>query len=730
MRNPPQLRCIACVALLVACSKTQEKAGPTAKPAASSSAGAVQAGAPATPRHDVVDHYFGVAVHDPYRWLEKADSPDVVHWIEAENTHTDRVLGGMPGRSAMAERVKALALTTVQRFSPELSGGRLFFMQQTPPQAQPVLATEPWPTGATRVLVDTNASSATAITNYWPSPDGRYVAYGTAEGGSEATTIHVVRAADAKRLPDALPRAGGGTTPQGLAWDRGSKGFIYVRLPLPGTAPANELEFNAALYHHELGRPASADTLVFGKDLSEVAEYSFAVSDQGRTAVLVHFGDGNPDRVYMRSGTSYSRVLGPEANVRAGDASVTHGGAASWQGNRLLVVSYQDAPRGRLLGVDANGKSSVLVPEQAWAMNGVYAFKGGFLLAMVAGPAWRVDQYDTSGHRVRSAPLPDGAIGLDDVAANDASDRVLLCYEGWNFPERWATYDTGSGSLKTIFEVKPAADYSKVRSRVIGAVSKDGTHVPVSVVSLEGTKPDDHRPTLLTAYGGYGIAVRPRFAGPYLAWLERGGVFAVANIRGGGEYGEGWHEAGMLKNKQNGFDDFFAAAQALVKQGFTDTRHLGIVGGSNGGLLMGTELTQHPNEFHAVVSFVGIYDMLRAELWPNGRYNVSEYGTVTQEPDFEWLDAYSPLQHVKQGVAYPAILLETGVNDPRVAPWQSRKFAAALQAATSSSRPILLLTRMNEGHGVTASFSQRVGNTAAALAFFAHELGLGKASSN
>jgi prolyl oligopeptidase len=342
----------------------------------------------------------------------------------------------------------------------------------------------------------------------------------------------------------------------------------------------------------------------------------------------------------------------------------------------------------------------------------------------VAGPDWRLDQYNAEGRFVRTVPLPKEGIGIGTIAASSESPVALVSYSGWQFPDRWDQYDTQHGSLKTVFAVKPAADYSRLRTYRLTARSKDGTRVPVTVVAMAGVKPDGKRPVILYGYGGYGIVMAPHFMGPYLAWLEKGGVYALANIRGGGDYGEGWHEAGMLANKQNDFDDFYAAARALVQEHWTDSAHLGILGGSNGGLLMGAELTQHPDEYRAVVSFVGIYDMLRSELWPNGRYNTSEYGTVTNKADFEWLYAYSPLQHVKPGVAYPAVLLITGVNDPRVAPWQSRKFAAALQAATSSDRPILLLTRMNEGHGVTASFSQRVGNTAAALTFFAGELGL------
>ncbi len=695
------------------------------KPAASAKPPPATLKPPPTPKHNVVDHYFSAAVTDPYRWLEDGKAPAVQKWIAAQNAYADKVMGSFPERTAIEKRVRELSLTSTDRFDPALAAGQLFFLQQTPPQQQAVLAQQPWPKGAVKVLYDPNQSKGTAITRYWPSADGKYVAYGTAEGGSEATTIHIVRVADGKQLPDSLPYAGGGTTPQALAWDPDSKGLVYVRLPLPGTVKPDELQFNAAIYHHVLGKPAKDDTLAFGEGLSPVAEYSFAVSGDGKhRAILVHFGDGNPDRVYVEKKADWKLVLGPLGNVRAGGEPRLNGGAASWLGDNLLVITHQGAPRGKLIMFDSRGGRRDLVDQQKWAMHEVFAVKGGFVLVMVQGPTWRVDQYDEKGKLVRNVPLPDSGISVNEVASSDLSDQMLLEYSGWKIAGRWVQYDTAAGKLHTVFSVKPPADYSKVHTQLVTAVSKDGTHVPVTVLSLEGVKADGKRPTILSAYGGYGVMVGPRFLGPYLTWLEHGGVYAVANIRGGGEFGEGWHEDGMLEHKQNDFDDFYAAARWLEKSGWTDKQHLGILGGSNGGLLMGAALTQHPSAFRAVASFVGIYDMLRAELWPNGRYNISEYGTVQEEKQFDWLYAYSPLHHVKPGVAYPAILLETGVNDPRVAPWQSRKFAAALQAATISDRPIVLITRMNAGHGVTASFSQRVGNKAAALTFFAHELGL------
>jgi prolyl oligopeptidase len=701
------------------------RAAPAATSAAATAPPAPAAPAPAvpppTPLHDVIESYHGTQVHDPYRWLEDADAPAVNQWIDAQNAYTDSVMTRFAGAAALVKRVGELALTSTQRIRPEIAGSTLFYMRQTPPQPQPVLVAEGWPQGEPKVLVDTNAANgAVAITDYWPSPDGRRVAYGTAEGGTENTTIHFVDLADGKVAPDALPHAGGGTTPEALVWDADGKGVTYVRLPLPGSVPEDRLQFNAVLYHHVFGTPASADTAALGKGFSPVAEYLLSSSTRGEyAAAFVHFGDGNPEEVYLRKGREWRKALGTEAQVHSASSG---GNGAAWDGDRLLVISYQDAPRGKLLALDREGHARVLVAEQDWAIDGVAPVKGGFLLREVSGPDWRVRQFNAAGRSVRTLALPKSGVGIGVMASSAASPLALVSYQGWELPTHWAKYDADSGTMTTVFEVKPPADYSRVRSYRLTAKSADGTAVPVTVVALAGVQPDGARPAILSAYGGYGLSQEPHFMGTLLAWLERGGVYALANIRGGGEYGDGWHEAGRLANKQHCFDDFHAAAQALLGAHWTDTAHLGILGGSNGGLLMGAALTQHPEDYRAVVSFVGVYDMLRSELWPNGEYNTSEYGTVKKAADFAWLYAYSPLQHVRAGTAYPAVLLITGANDPRVAPWQSRKFAAALQKANTSGRPILLLTRKNEGHGVTSSFSQRVGNTGAMLAFFAQQL--------
>lgn len=679
---------------------------------------------PATAEHDVIDTYHGTQVHDPYRWLEQADAPEVGKWIDAQNAYTDSVMTRFSDQGAIARRVGHLALTSTQRSDPQIVAGMLFYMRQTPPQPQAVLVAEPWPGGGTpRVLVDTNATQGnSAIVNYWPSPDGKQVAYGTAEGGTENTTIHFVDVATGKVAGDALPDAGGGTTPQAVAWDTDQKGVTYVRLPLPGSVPAARAQFDAQLYHHALGTPASADTAALGKPPSPIAEHDLLSSAHGgHAAAFIYYGDGNFENVYLREGHSWRKVLGTEGQVQTAN-SLSSG--AAWLGAELLVVSYRDAPRGQLLALDAAGHARVLVPQQDWAINGVAPIKGGFLLMEVSGPDWRARQFDAAGHLVRAVALPGSGIGIGRVASDEDSAVAVISYSGWSIPSRWVRYDSGTGAVTTVFEVKPAADYSQVRTWRLDADSTGGVKVPVTVIALGDTRPDGRRPTLLTAYGGYGLARPPAFIGTNLAWLERGGVYAVANIRGGGEYGEGWHADGNRGNKQHCFDDLYNAARTLIAAHWTDSAHLGIVGGSNGGLLMGAALTQHASEYRAVVSLVGIYDMLRSELWPNGEYNTYEYGTVKNATEFGWLYGYSPLPHVRAGTAYPAILLITGENDPRVAPWHSRKFAAALQKANTSKQPILLLTRKNEGHGVTSSFSQRVSNSGAVLSFFAEELSL------
>lgn len=671
---------------------------------------------PATPAQPASSVFHGVTVADPYRWLENPDVPRVQQWIAAQNAYTEAKLAAMPQGRAITERVQQLAITSTTRSGPELAGKTLFYLQQTPPQPQPVLIAQAWPDGAAKTLVDPNADHGrTAITDYWPSPGGRYLAYGTAEGGSELTTIHVLDVGSGKTLPDTLPWAGGGTTPQGLAWDADESGFSYVRFAPPAAGKPVQ-QFDASLVHHRLGQSASEDTVVFGKGYSRVAEYVLVNSPgTARSAVLAYIGDGGAAEVFLRRGERYVRALDRRANVRT----------AAWVGGRLYVASFENAPRGKIVALDKNGNAVPVLAQRDGAIQRIAPLGDGFLVVRSHGPDWWVEQYDRAAHFVRRLPLPAHGIGVGDIASESGQDKALISYSGWTTPERWVEYDGKLGTLKTVFEVKPAADYSNIVVQQIEGRSQDGTKIPVTVLSLRGITPDGTRPTILYSYGGFDIPIKPGFIGANLAWLERGGVLAYANIRGGNENGEAWHAQGQKLHKQNVFDDFHAAALALFDSHWTDREHLGILGGSNGGLLMGTQIVQHPGDYRAVMAKVGIYDMLRHEtVFANGAYNVSEYGSISDPAQFKATLAYSPLQNVQPHTAYPAVLMTTGANDPRVAPWQSRKFTAALQNASRSAQPIMLLTRMNAGHGIGAPFSQRVGDTAIGLTFFAHELGL------
>ena len=669
---------------------------------------------PATAKSSDSTTHHKMKVEDPYRWLEKADDPKVKTWIEQQNTYAETQLSGYQGREALAQRITELSLTAPTRTSPHLAGGTLLFMRDSPPLPQPVLVGQKWPRGDEKVLVDTNKDEhPSAITDFWPSPSGRFVAYGTAVGGSELTTIFFVETATGKRLPDVLPQAAGGTTPPALAWDADEKGVTYVRLP-------KDKLFDASLFHHTFGEPFAKDTPAYGQGLSSVAEWEMHSSKDGsQTAAMVHFGDGAPYRVAFRQPDGWKMTVDETSDIRGGGRWLTDP-----NGDSLLLVRYQNVPRGEVITVRPDGTTSVLIPQSQWAVNDVYPIAGGVLVSRVWGDEQRLEHWSRDGKFVRVVPLPGEGIGLGSVASSSSSPDALITFRGWTVPERWVSYNAQTGSLNTVFEVAPPADYSDIVVESTEAVSKDGTRVPLSILHHKSVTPNGERPTILYGYGGFAVVQQPKFLGSTLAWLERGGVYAVANLRGGGEFGEPWHQAGMKTHKQNVFDDFYAAAELLQEAGWTNPSKLGIMGGSNGGLLVGASVVQHPQMYGAVVGLVGIYDSLRHEGFPNGQYNISEYGTSNDPTEFQAIYDYSPLQHVKKGEKYPPILLQTGENDLRVAPWQSRKFAAALQEASGSGNPVVVITQSNAGHGQGASFSQKVGKTALALTFLAQHLGL------
>ncbi|WP_240046238.1 prolyl oligopeptidase family serine peptidase [Rhodanobacter glycinis] len=661
------------------------------------------------------------AANDPYRWLERADDPAVQQWIAAQNQHTEALLGATPDGAALGARIKQLATSGTTLSDPVMAGGTLYYMQRVPGQEHAQLMGQAWPDGAARQVLDPEASGLGSMDGFWPSPDGRYLAYGTEEGGNELLTLHVFDRRMGKTLDDQLPWAGGGPTPPGLSWDADGKGFLYVRYAPPASGSEVSL-FNASVVHHTVGQPANEDVVAFGEYYSPVAEYALLNSGDARsqTAILAMEGDGGPVDVFMLDAGRFKRVLGHEANARQ----------AAWVGGRLYVTAFKDAPRGKIMAVDGSGRVTTVLAQRDGAIQQVAPLGDGFLVVRSWGPDWWVEHYDAKAKLVRRLPLPAQGIAIETIVSAAGSDKAMLSYRGWTLPRRWVEYHGADGTLRTLLEAKTAADYSAIAIHRVEGISKDGTRIPVTVLAMKGILPNGRRPTILEGYGGFGSPVRAGFVGADLAWLERGGVLAYANTRGGNEFGEDWHAQGQKLHKQNVIDDFHAAAQALVKQGWTDSARLGIFGISDGGLLVGASLVQRPQDYRAAVARVGLYDVPRHEaLTANGQYNRNEYGSVSDPVQAKATLAYSPLQHVTAGTVYPAVLLTTGANDTHVGAWQSRKFAAALQAAgkgvpEASRRPVLLLTRLNAGHGGDAPFSQRVNDSVLSLVFFARELGL------
>ena len=719
------------------------------------SAGLAQEALPAppdAPRRPVEDEYQGVKVADDYRWLEDWDNPEVKRWSAAENARTRGYLDHLPSRPAIRERLEKLMTASSNRyFALTYQGGTLFAMKAQPPKQQPMLvalrsADDP---GSERVIVDPNAwndKGSIAIDFYVPSLDGKLVAVSLSEGGSEDGTAHVFEVATGKDLPDRVPRVNFGTAGGSVAWNAEGSGFYYTRYPQGSERPTEDMDFYQQVYFHKLGTESTADSYVIGKDFPRIAEIQLQTSDDGKWLLLaVANGDGGQFAHYVMDSS------GKWTQVTHFEDAIVRAVLGSPNDPSLYLLSRLDAPRGKILRVALAdprlAKTEVIVDtsrqrEQNCQLPGCGTAAGrglgvelasitGFLPTpsrlyveeIIGGPS-QVRILDHKGSELGTLPAPPLS-AVEDVVHTSA-DEVLFRVATYLDPPAWYRLNAVSGktSRTTLAETSPMKfdDAEVVREF---AVSKDGTRIPVNIIRRKGTKLNGANPTLLEGYGGYGVNLGPGFLGAGgRVWLDQGGVYVIANLRGGGEYGEEWHRAGNLTHKQTVFDDFIAAAEHLIQRKYTSPAHLVILGGSNGGLLMGAALTQRPDLFRAVVSFVGIYDMLRVELDPNGAFNVTEFGTVKDPEQFKALNAYSPYHHVKDGGKYPAILFLTGENDHRVNPMQSRKMTARLQAANGSDHPILLRTTASAGHGMGTALNERIEQNADVYSFLCDQLGI------
>ena len=678
---------------------------------------------PVAAKQPAVNTYHGVTVTDNYRWLEDGDSAVSQAWVAGQNALSRQWLDAIPGRAALHKEIETLLKSNSNAYYDLIErGGKIFALKRQPPKQQPLLVmlASPDATTSEKVLVDPNtltADGTLAIDFFQPSLDGSKVAVSMSEKGSEDGTLHVFDVASGKETGDLVPRSsyptGGGT----VAWNAAGTGIYYTRYPAPGERAVADMHFYQQAWFHKLGTPTSQDTYEVGKDFPRIAETHLESSRDGRyVTATVENGDGGDYALYLKQGDTWRKL----ADYADGIKQAVFGGDGY-----LYLRSLKDAPRGKILRIALDkpelAKAEVMVPASEGTIER-YVVSGGqlYVADLLGGPS-QLRTIDLKTGVSRNVALP-AVSGVDDLV-DVGGGKVLAEVSTFLVPTAWYRV-TAEGTQKTALAMTSAADYSDTEVVREFATSADGTRVPISIIRLKGTPLNGHNPTLLYGYGGYGVSMTPRFSAANRVWLERGGVYAIANIRGGGEYGDAWHTAGNLTKKQNVFDDFAAAAQYMVKAGYTEQQHLAIMGGSNGGLLMGAELTQHPEMFRAVVSQVGIYDMLRVELDPNGAFNVTEFGTVKDPAQFAALYAYSPFLHVKDGTHYPSILMLTGDHDGRVNPAHSRKMIARLQAADVTGNPILLRTSANSGHGMGTALSEAIDQVTDQYAFLMQQLGV------
>ncbi len=680
---------------------------------------------PETAKRPVVDEYHGEKVVDEYRWLEDGKSDEVRTWSKAQDTEARAHFKSIPGRAELGERIRELATSTSARhFAIEKRGAVYFALKFQPPKQQVFLVTlkSPDDLKSERALVDPNVidpTGKTAIDFYVPSPDGKLVAVSLSKNGTEDGTVHVYDLKTRKALPDRVERVNGGTAGGSLTWNANGTGFWYSRYPRAGERAEADLPFYQQVYFHTLG--GKEDRYEIGKDFAEpkIAQNVLETSPDGKwVADRVARGDGGEFEWWLKNPAGeWKRFASFSDKVVKGRFG--YDGA-------LWLLSRKDAPKGKVLrlvlGDEASlEKATLVVPEAADASIETIEVTATRLYTadLMGGPS-RVRAFAHDGKALGELPLLEVSTVSDIVRVG--GDELLFDNQSFLEPAAWWRVGADGKPKRTKLATTSPVDFSDVEVVRELAVSKDGTKVPVSILKPKGMPMDGSRPAILWGYGGYGISIKPGFSPMRKAWLEQGGVFALANLRGGGEYGEEWHLAGNLANKQNVFDDFIAVAEHMIAKKYTSKERLCIMGGSNGGLLMGAVLTQRPDLAAAVAAAVGVFDMLRVELHPNGAFNVTEFGTVTDPKLYKAMRAYSPVHAVKEGVAYPAVMLTAGTNDPRVDAYHARKMAAELQAATSSGKPVVL--RVSEGgHGGSTGLDEKIEEMSDTYAFLLHHAG-------
>jgi prolyl oligopeptidase len=682
---------------------------------------------PKTRTVEVSDDYHGVRVPDPFRWLEDLNSPDTVAWVQAQNALTAGYLGQFPDRARIQARLTAL-WNYPRTGIPVREGGRLYYLQNSGLEKQSRLFTRVSLEDAPRLLIDPNTLSpdgSVAFASFEPSPDGRYLAYGLAQGGADWRTIHVRDTASGNDLDDRVEWF----RFSGLSWTKDSKGFFYSRFPAP--PPGQELSApleNHEIFYHRLGTPQAEDRSVFArKDLPKWF-VGGEVTEDGRylLVTLVNGTDVKNRLFYADLGDPlHPNVTAPVVAIV--DQDIAELEPVGNEGPVFFLRTDLGAPKHKLVAVDPRLRSGpegwkTVVPEAKDSLQQVTLAGARVFARYLVDVKSTVRVFTMTGAPEGELPLP--AVGtVGGMSGRQDTPELFYSFTSPLYPTTVFRYDI-PGRKATAFEApKTSFDPAPYETKQVFFASKDGTRVPMFVTARKGLALRGENPAWLTAYGGFDISILPNYAPWVAAWLEMGGVFAVPNLRGGGEYGEAWHEAGMKQRKQNVFDDFIAAAEFLVHEGYTSPKKLVIEGGSNGGLLIGAAMAQRPELFGAALPAVGVMDMLRYEKFTGGAAWASEYGSVTEPAAFEAIFKYSPLQNLKRGSCYPATLATTADHDDRVVPSHSYKFIATLQADQGCPHPVLIRVETQGSHGYRPT-DKLIAQRADLMAFAAHQVGV------
>ena len=639
---------------------------------------------PVAPAQDVHDHYGSVDVVDPYRWLEDQDSPETRAWIEREQKCTDAALSKLPGRAAVAKRISAL-LRADMLGTPTERGGRYFFTKRLANEDLSKIYVRRGASAQDEVLIDPmpwSKDHSASATIEAISLDGKFLFYGHREGGKDEVSIHVINTDTKQDLPDVLPAAlylSVDVTPNG-------SGIYYVRATDSGPRA----------FYHVVGTGTEKDKMIYGEGLSKEHGIAVGLSDDGRYLLyVVYVGTGSEKTsVYLQD----LKNAGPIKTI-VDDLNFQF--YPSFGGNTIYVNTNWKAPQWHVYAVDPANLSRdhwhEVIPETKVKLESVTPVGGKLIAAYTKNAASELKLFDNQGKNEKPIELP--SIGsVFSVSGRWESSELFYSFDAFQSPQTTYRYDLNSGDRTVWAKTNLPIDSGNFETEQIWFTSRDKTRVPMFLFHRKGIKLDGSNPVILTGYGGFDVSETPYFSALYMYWAERGGILAVATLRGGGEFGEDWHRAGMLEKKQNVFDDFFAAAESLISSKYTSPSKLSIYGVSNGGLLVGAALTQHPELFQAVVCGYPLLDMLRFQKFLEGPYWVAEYGSSEKPEQFGYLKAYSPYQNVEKGKKYPATLFITGDGDTRVAPLHARKMSALLQANTGSDRPILLLYDTKSGH--------------------------------